>query len=71
MEMRGQWDSNRKLTMYHVAQRELDSAGVLVGFGTAVDALETARSDVIATWPNEPPGGLNTSNVRHKFSTIA
>ena len=50
-----------------MAQRELDSAGALVGFATAVDAVDTARAEVIATWPREPPGGLNTSKVDRIF----
>jgi len=56
--------------VYHLAQHELDSAGALVGFATAVDAVETARAEVIATWPKEPPGGLNTPRVRQNLWVI-
>jgi len=43
---------------YHLAQSELDAANALVGFGTAVVAVETANADVMTGWGTLPPGAL-------------
>jgi hypothetical protein len=52
-------------TVYHLAQFELDSGNALVGFMTAVVAVDIASVTVGTTFLRDPPGGLKIGKQRH------